>query len=155
MHQAPGAQEPQDARQWLVRWAVAAVLTAFVSVIVLGALASALRIADVERRRVEARADRTDSVSAAGSKAPALRRLQATLGDGDRFAFVFGPEVDRDQRGLHHLVALSVLYPAIAVADPEQADAVALVGIAPTAAITTRFAEVEVVDGVWIGRRRR
>jgi len=73
---------------------------------------------------------------------------------GDRFALVFGPDVDRDHVGTYRLVALSTLYPAVATSDLAAADAVMVFGEDPPQPILADFDRVDVVDGVWLGRRR-
>ena len=93
-----------------------------------------------------------DPVVAAGPATEAFRRFRSTLDGESRFALVFGQGVDRNERGTYRLVGGYYLYPAIAVAQPIDADAVMVFG-SPRADVRRSFEEVAVVDGVWLGRR--
>ena len=131
-------------------------LAAFFLVVLLGALGAARRIGDLRDRRDLVLATRSDPAAVAGEAAGAFRRFRSGIHPGERFALVFAPAVGRDQRGFYRLVALSYLYPAIAVSDLASADAVMVFGAQePSPAVRTAFDETDVVDGVWLGRRRR
>jgi hypothetical protein len=132
---------------------VAALLVAFVVVLLVGVWHSGGRLGALNHRRDEALASRADPADVAGDAAEAFRRFRATLRPGERFTLAFGPDVGRDQVGFYRLVALSYLYPAVATSDLAKADAVMVFG-APSPSISDAFAEVDVVDGVWLGRRR-
>jgi hypothetical protein len=134
--------------------AALALLGGFLVVVLLLAFGAWREIGHLGHRRDEALASRSDPVSVAGGAAGAFRRLRATLGEGERFALVFGPDVDRDQKGFYRLVSLAVLYPAIAVSDPARADAVMVFGENPPPRVSGAFEPIGVVDGVWLGRRR-
>ena len=126
---------------------------AFVVVLLLGVWDSGRRLGALNHRRDEALASRADPADVAGDAAEAFRRFRVTLRPGERFTLAFGPDVGRDQVGFYRLVALSYLYPAVATSDLASADAVMVFG-APSPPISDAFAEVDVVDGVWLGRRR-
>ena len=128
-------------------------LAAFAVILLLGVRDAARRTASLDERRDQALAGQSDPVEIAGAVSAAFRRVRSTIGRDDRFALVFGPEFERDQQGFYRLVALSSLYPAIATADPGDADAVMVFG-APSPSIRARFDEIGVVEGVWLGRRR-
>ncbi len=132
---------------------VAALLVAFVVVLLLGVWDSGRRLGALNHRRDEALASRADPADVAGDAAEAFRRFRATLRQGERFTLAFGPDVGRDQVGFYRLVALSYLYPALATSDLASADAVMVFG-APSAAVSKAFDEVGDVNGVWLGRRR-
>ena len=106
----------------------------------------------VDHRGDEARASRTDPSAAGGETADPFRRFRQEVGPGARFALVFGPDVDRDQRGFYRLFAGYFLYPAIAVAEPGDADAVMVFG-SPSSELRASFEELATVDGVWLARR--
>jgi hypothetical protein len=125
----------------------------FVALVVLVALGAAGQIRDLDSRRDEALASRSDGADAAGNAADAFRRFRATLHRGDHFALVFAPGTSIDDQGTHRLVAISYLYPAIAVTDVQKADAVMVFG-EPSVAVRSTFAETGIADGVWLGRRR-
>jgi hypothetical protein len=136
-----------------IRRGVFAVLVlAFGVVLVLGVADAGRRMRSLDDRRDEALAARRDPADVAGDAAGAFRRFRSTLSEGDTFALAFGPDVDRDQKGFYRLVALSYLYPAVAVSDPAEADAMMVFG-PPTPSIRGTFDEIAVVDGVWLGRR--
>jgi hypothetical protein len=122
--------------------------------VAVGVVDAARRLGSLDHRRDEAIAARGDTAGQAGNVAGALRRFRSDVGAGDRFALVFGPDLDRNQRGFYRLVALSYLYPAVAVPDPEEADAIMVFGT-PTPSMRGTFGEIAVVDGVWLGRRGR
>ena len=138
------------------RTAAALVLLAgFLIIVCLGALQTSRRIGDLGHRRTDALASRSDPAEVADEAADAFRRFRSALRGGERFALVFSPDVDRDRRGFYQLVALSVLYPAIASSDPAQADAVMVFGEKPPQSVQDTFGEIAVMDGIWLGRRRR
>jgi hypothetical protein len=124
------------------------VLLAFVVVVLLLVLGAGRQIGHLGHRRDEALASRSDPVDVGGDAAGAFRRFRTTLRDRERFALVFDPGVGRDAKGL------SVLYPAIAVEDPADADAVMVFGGSPPPWVADAFESIGVVDGVWLGRRR-
>jgi hypothetical protein len=135
------------------RVAVVAAVTAFVVVLLIGVAQAGRRVGDLGHRRDEALASRSEPVDVAGDVADAFRRFRATLHLGDRFALVFGDTVDSDRMGTYRLVALSYLYPAVATSDRADADAVMVFG-EPSPSILADYEEIDVVDGVWLGRRR-
>lgn len=135
------------------RVAVVTAAAAFLVVLLIGVWDAGRRIGDLGHSRDEALARHFEPVEVAGDVAGAFRRLRATLHAGDRFALVFGDTVDRDRMGTYRLVALSYLYPAVATSDPSDADAVMVFGDPPSS-ILGDYDEVDVVDGVWLGRRR-
>ena len=122
------------------------------ALLLLGVVESAYRIIDLDRRRDEALVSEFELPDVAGDAGDALRRLRPTLAKGDRFALVFGPGVTSDDQGTYRLVSQSYLYPAIATSEPERADAVIVFG-APGPSIRESFGEIDVVNGVWLGRR--
>ena len=132
--------------------AIAGLLAAMLLALGVGVWQAVREIADLGDRRDQALESDWDLASVTGATADAFRRLRPTLGAGDRFALVFAPEVDRDQRGLYRLVSLSYLYPAVATSDPDDADAVMVFG-APSLGVRREFDEIGVVAGVWLGRR--
>ncbi len=129
-----------------------ALVAGLLLVLVLGVRNTVRRLDDVDRRRDQALASTFDVADATGSTAEAFRSFRSTLADGDRFALVFAPDVDRDRRGFYRLVSLSYLYPAIATSDPSGADAVMVFG-RPSASVRRSFDEVAVVGDVWLGHR--
>jgi hypothetical protein len=135
------------------RLAVAAFAAAFAIVLAVGATQSSRRLGHLDHRRDEALAMHTEPVDVASDVAGAFRRFRSSLRAGDRFALVFGDDVDADRRGTYRLVALSYLYPAVATEDPSGADAVMVFGD-PSASVASAFEGTGVVDGVWLGRRR-
>jgi hypothetical protein len=135
------------------RIAVVAAATAFVVVLLIGVAEAVGRVGDLGHRRDEALANRWEPVEVAGEAAGAFRRFRAALRAGDRFTLVFGDTVDRDRMGTYRLVALSYLYPAVATSDLSDADGVMVFG-EPTPSVLEDYREIDVVDGVWLGRRR-
>ncbi len=127
------------------------VTLAFVAVVTVYALGAGRRIADLGARRDEARQSRSDTAGIAGDTADAFRRFRAMLHPGDRFALLFGAGID--DPGFYRLISLSYLYPAIAVTDARDAQAVMVFG-RPSRSLRAAFAEVATVDGVWLARRR-
>jgi hypothetical protein len=127
-------------------------VAAFVGLLAIGALDAVREVRRLDDRRREALAVETDPAATVGAAADAFRRFRSELGDGGRFALVYGPEVDRDQRGFYRLFGGYYLYPAIAVSSLQDADAVMVFG-APTEAVTRAFEQIATVDGIWLGRR--
>lgn len=114
----------------------------------------AVRYAEaLDDRRASALVSRTDPVETAGETASAYRRFRAEVDGDTRFALVYGPAIDRNGRGFHRLFAGYYLYPAIAVDDPGEADAIMVFGT-PGALLLDVFERIDVVDGVWLGRRK-
>lgn len=122
-------------------------------VLALAALDTVRRLDDLETRRDAAQAEAWDPTSTVGPAAGAFRLAREVLAAGTRFALVFGPGVDRNERGLYRLFSTSYLYPAVAVAEPGRADVVLVVG-APPAGIRGSFEAIGEEGGVWLGRRR-
>lgn len=135
------------------RLAIAAVVVAFAIVVAVGATQSARRLGHLDHRRAEALAVHSEPVDVASDVAGAFRQFRSSLNAGDRFALLFGDDVDADRRGTYRLVALSYLYPAVAIDDPSRANAVMVFG-EPSASVVSAFEGTGVVDGVWLGRRR-
>jgi hypothetical protein len=136
------------------RVAVLAAVTAFLVVLLMGVADLGRRVNDLAHRRGEAFAGRYEPlVDVGGEVADAFHRFRATLDPGDRFTLVFGEDVDGDRVGTYRLLALSYLYPAVATSNASQADAVMVFG-EPPPSILADFEEIDVVDGVWLGRRR-
>jgi hypothetical protein len=127
-------------------------IATFVGLVAWQALDAGRTIDQLGSRRADALASRSDGADAAGSAPEAFRSFRATLHAGERFALVFAPGTSIDDQGTYRLVSLSYLYPGIAVADPEKAQAVMVFG-EPSAAIRSAFEETGVVDGVWLGHR--
>ena len=65
---------------------------------------------------------------------------------------MFGEDVDRNEQGFLRLFGGYYLYPAIAVPDARDADAVMVFG-APSDALRRSFEQVDAIEGVWLGRR--
>ena len=128
-------------------------VAAFVGLVGIGALDAVREVRRLDDRRREALATQTDPAATVGEAAEAFRRFRSELGDGRRFALVYGPEIDRDQRGFYRLFAGYYLYPAIAVSSPQDADAVMVFG-APPYGVSRAFEPIATVDGTWLGRRR-
>ncbi len=133
--------------------ATLAVTAVFVALVAWGAFEAVGQIRDLGTRRSDAIAARSDGADVAGNAGNAFRSFRATLQPGERFALLFAPETSIDDKGTYRLVALSYLYPAIAVDDPRDARAVMVFGD-PSAAVRSAFDETGVVDGVWLGQRR-
>ena len=155
MHTAPRAT---DATVRLIptvrRIAVLVLLVGFVVVIGVRVADSVRVIGDLDRGHRDALGSRSDTPGVSGDTADAFRRFRPMVRQGQRFALVFTPDVGRDQEGFYRLVALSYLYPAIAVEDLARADAVMVFG-QPSSAVRAAFDEADVVAGVWLGSRRR
>jgi hypothetical protein len=132
--------------------AALAATVVFVALVAWGAVEAVRQIGELGERRDDAIAARPDGADVAGSAGDAFRSFRATLHPGERFALVFGPDTSVDERGTYRLVALSYLYPAIAVDDPHDAQAVMVFG-EPTEALRSSFGETGVVDDVWLGHR--
>ena len=132
--------------------AALAVMAVFAALVAWGAVRAVRQIGEVGERRDDAIAARLDGADVAGSADDAFRSFRATLRPGERFALVFGPDMSVSDRGMYRLVALSYLYPAIVVDDPEHAQAAMVFG-PPPAAVRSTFDETGVVDGVWLGHR--
>ena len=98
--------------------AVVVLSVAFLVALAVAVATAAGRVLELDDRRTEALAARFDPVVAAGPATEAFRRFRSTLDGESRFALVFGPGVDRNQRGIYRLVGGYYLYPAIAVAQP-------------------------------------
>jgi hypothetical protein len=120
--------------------------------VVWGAVDAARQIQELGPRRRDAIAAQSDGADAAGNAGDAFRSFRVTLRPGERFSLVFAPDTSVDDRGTYRLVALSYLYPAIAVDDLRDAQAVMVFG-EPSAAIRSAFDESGIVDGVWLGHR--
>ena len=112
-----------------------------------------MELRHLDTGRNEALAARPEPGGQVGEVGEAFRRFRAVLDDGTRFALVYGPDLDRDQRGFYRLFAGFFLYPAIAVPDADEADAVMVFGEPPDELRGT-FEELAVVEGVWLGTRR-
>jgi len=137
----------------LRRGALGTLAVAFAAIVAYGAL-EAVRFAEsLDDRRAAALVYRTDPVEQAGSTAAAYRRFRAEVDGATRFSLVFGPALDRNERGFHRLFAGYYLYPAIAVDEPARAIAVMVFG-EPQAALRRDFERIAVLDGVWLGRRK-
>jgi hypothetical protein len=128
------------------------VIAAFVGLVAWLVLDAGRTIDQLGSRRADGLASRSDGADAAGSVPNAFRSFRATLRPGERFALVFAPGTSIDFQGTYRLVSLSYLYPAIAVGEPEKAQAVMVFG-EPSPAIRSAFAETGVVEGVWLGHR--
>jgi hypothetical protein len=142
------------AKQTLRRLAVVTAVVAFVVLLLMSVADAGRRVGDLGKLRDEALAGHSEPVGVAGDAADALRRFRATLHEGDRFTLVFGRAFDRDQMGTYRLVALSYLYPAVATSNRSEADAVMAFGDVPPP-LLSGFEQIDVVDGVWLGRRQR
>jgi hypothetical protein len=82
--------------------------------------------------------------------ASALRKADALLGRGDRFALVVAPAVDRSTAGAYRLLSDQYLFPALATADPGAAEVVIGVGgAAPAPDLDLVYERA----GAWVGRR--
>ena len=132
--------------------AALAVVGVFVAVVARQAWDAGREIDALGPQRRDALASRSDGADSAGSAPQAFRSFRATLRPGERFALVFAPGTSTNDQGTYRLVSLSYLYPAIAVTDPEKAQAVMVFG-EPSAAIRADFDETGDVDGVWLGHR--
>jgi hypothetical protein len=157
MHVA--SPEPQPIGTTSSRWTarrtvVTALFSAFAIVAAVGVVRTVLLLDDLADRRNKALYEQADSSGVRESKADAFRRIKLELSGSERFALVYGDDVDPDQRGFYQLYAGSYLYPAVAVFDPAAADAVMVFG-APPPSILEAFDEIGVTNGVWLGRRSR
>lgn len=143
------ARDAQGLRRVVLRLLV----VAFLAIVAYGAL-TALREAErLDDRRSSVLATRADPAAAAGDAVDAFRVFRQALSGSSRFALVFGADVDRDERGFFRLFAGSYLYPAVAVGDPGDADAVMVVG-RPTQALLESFERLDDRNGLWLGKRR-
>jgi hypothetical protein len=142
------------ARHTLRRVAVVTAVVAFAVLLLMSVADAGRRVGDLGNLRDEALAGRSEPVDVAGDVADAFRRFRATLHAGDRFTLVFGRAFDPDRMGTYRLVALSYLYPAVATSDRSDADAVMAFGDVPPS-LLSEFEQIDVVDGVWLGRRQR
>lgn len=138
-------------RLW--RSALGVLVVAFLAIVAYGAVTSVREAKRLDDRRAYAEATRLDSVLTAGESAEAFRGFRQSLGASSRFALVFGPAVDRDQQGFFRLFAGYYLYPAIAVDDFQEADAVMVFGRPPKPVLDS-FERLGERDGIWLGRRR-
>lgn len=135
------------------RAALTALVVSLVAIVAVGAVGAARQALRLDDRRDAVLAEQSDPAQAAGDKAEAFRTFRRSLADGTRFALVYGPDVDRNQRGFYRLFAGYYLYPAVAVSRPELAGAVMVFGPVP-AAVQRGFEPIGELDGVWLGRRR-
>ena len=116
--------------------AVLALTAVCVALVAWGVVEAARQIRVLESRRDAALAARADGADVAGNAGNAFRSFRATLGAGERFTLVFAPETSvDDQRGTYRLVALSYLYPAVAVDDLSGAEGVMVFGEPSTAVV--------------------
>ena len=134
------------------RVALTAVVVAFAVIVAVGALAAVRQARRLDDRRASVLSEHSDPAQAAGDQAEAFRTFRRSLDDGARFSLVYGPEVDRNQRGFYRLFAGYYLYPAVAVTRLELADAVMVFG-PPPPAVRRSFDPIGELDGVWLGRR--
>ena len=136
------------------RWRLAALvaMAVFVGLVAWGGVEAGRALGELGDRRAEALATRGDGAAVVGNAGSAFRSFRATLDPGERFTLVFAPGTSVDDRGAYRLLALSYLYPAIAVENARDAQAVMVFG-APSDRIRSSFAETGTVDGVWLGRR--
>ena len=137
----------------LRRLAILALTAVCLALVAWGVVDAARQIRALGSRRDAALAAHSDGADVAGNAGAAFRRFRASLRPGERFRLVFAPETSVDDRGTYRLVALSYLYPGVAVDDVSAAQAVMVFG-EPSPAVRSAFAETGVVDGVWLGRRR-
>lgn len=155
MHSAPRSPGASALPTRTTRAGAALVLLiAFAVVVGLGVLDAGRVIGELGDQRERALASRSDDTAGlTGEAADAFRQFRAHLRKGERFALVFAPDIGRDQEGFYRLVALSYLYPAIAVDDPGRADAVMVFG-EQSPGIRADFEQIGAAAGVWLGRRR-
>jgi hypothetical protein len=139
-------------RHMLQRVGVVTAVVAFAVLLLMSVADAGRRVGELGDLRDEALAGRSEPVNVAGDVADAFRRFRTTLHGGDRFTLVFARAFDPDQMGTYRLVALSYLYPAVATSDRSDADAVMAFGDVPPS-LLSGFEEIDVVDGVWLGRR--
>lgn len=126
----------------------------FLATVLLGLWDAGRRFGELDRRGDQARSSLSDPADTAGGVADAFRRARSSLRAGEQFALVLPEALGRGNAGHYRLVALSYLYPAIAVPDGAQAEAdLVMVFGDPPQSIRTTFDEIGVVSGVWIGRR--
>jgi hypothetical protein len=131
---------------------VLALTVVWVGLVAWGVVEATRQIRSLESRRSAALAVRSDGADVAGNAGSAFRRFRSTLRRGERFALLFSPDTSVDDRGTYRLVALSYLYPAVAVEGAGAARAVMVFG-EPSPAVRASFEETGVVDGIWLGRR--
>jgi hypothetical protein len=153
MHTAHGSATAPASTTGARTAAATLAVVGFVCLVGVAVVSAAREVRGLDDRRREALAVPADPASSVGAAADAFRRFRAGLAAGQRFALVYGPDVDRDERGFYRLFAGYYLYPAIAVPDPRDADAVMVFGT-PAPPIVSAFEPVATVDGVWLGRRR-
>ena len=127
----------------------------FLATVLLGLWDAGQRVGELGRRGDEARSSRSEPApDTAGGVADAFRRARSSLHAGERFALVLPEALGGGTAGHYRLVALSYLYPAIAVPDGvwAEADLVMVFGDPPHSS-RAAFDEIGVVSDVWIGRR--
>lgn len=127
----------------------------FLATVLLGLWEAGRRFDELDHRGDRARSSRSEPApDTAGGVSDAFRRARSSLRAGEQFVLVLPEALGRGTAGHYRLVALSYLYPAIAVPDgaPAEADLVMVFGDPPQS-IRTAFDEIGVVSGVWIGRR--
>jgi hypothetical protein len=132
---------------------IAGLIVAFLVVVTVGVVQATRRVGELDHRRSEALAVQRDPADTAGAAAIAFRSFRSALHRDSRFALVYDASIDRNQRGYLRLFAGYYLYPAVAVSQPSEADAVMVFG-APPSNVVADFAPIAVVDGVWLGRRK-
>ena len=126
----------------------------FLATILVGLWHAGQNYGDLDHRRDEARAASSDWAGAADTIADALRLARSSLHAGERYALVLPEDLGPGTAGHYRLVALSYLYPAIAVPDGARAEAdLVMVFGDPPQSIRAAFDEIGVASGVWIGRR--
>ena len=125
--------------------------------VLLGLWEAGQRLGELDHLNDEARSGtRSDTADAASTVADALRLARSSLHAGERYALVLPEDLGTGTAGHYRLVALSYLYPAIAVPDGAQAEAdLVMVFGDPPQSIRAAFDEIGVASGVWIGRRRQ
>ena len=126
--------------------------------VLLGLWEAGQRLGELDHLNDEARSGtRSDTADAASTVADALRLARSSLHAGERYALVLPEEeLGTGTAGHYRLVALSYLYPAIAVPDEAQAEAdLVMVFGDPPQSVRAAFDEIGVASGVWIGRRRQ
>ena len=137
------------------RWRLAALvaMAVFVGLVALGGVEATRVLGKLRERRAHAVATKADGAAVVGHAGSAFRSFRATLAPGERFTLLFAPGTSAYDRTTYRLLALSYLYPAIAVTDERDAQAVMVFGF-PTDRTRSMFAETGTVDGVWLGHRR-
>ena len=125
----------------------------FLAVLLLGVWDSGRRLGALNHRRDEALASRADPADVAGDAAEAFRRFRVTL---RRASASRSPSARTSAATRWASTGWSpspISTPPSRRSDLASADAVMVFG-APSPPISDAFAEVDVVDGVWLGRRR-